>query len=156
MRAMQNKTDDAPALERTDCNCLAIRQAARRVSQFYDAHLASLGLKTSQYSILAKLSRLGAMSINEIADSMVMDRTTTGRAVRPLERDGLVKIEAAEDGRKRVINLTPVGRERLKEALAAWKKAQKEFELSFGPAAAKKLRTALRDVVKVIPEMGAD
>lgn len=153
---MQNKTDEAPALELSNCNCLAIRQAARRVSQFYDAHLAPLGLKTSQYSILSKLSRLGPMSINEIADAMVMDRTTTGRAVRPLERDGLVKVEAAEDGRKRVINLTVAGRERAKDGLAAWKKAQKEFELSFGPAAAKQLRAALNEVVKTVPEMGAD
>ena len=153
---MRNKTDDAPALELSQCNCLVIRQAARRVSQFYDAHLAPLGLKTSQYSILSKLNRLGPMSINEIADAMVMDRTTIGRAVRPLERDGFVKVEAAEDGRKRVINLTAAGRERAKEALAAWRQAQKEFELAYGPGAAKKLRTALRDVVKVIPEMGAD
>lgn len=153
---MQNKTDDALALELSHCNCLAIRQAARRVSQFYDAHLAPHGLKTSQYSILSKLSRLGPMSINEIADAMVMDRTTTGRAIRPLERDGLVKVEAAEDGRKRVINLTAAGRERAKQGFAAWKKAQKEFELSVGPGAAKKLRVALHDVVKVIPDTGAD
>lgn len=153
---MQNKTDNAPALEPAACNCLAVRQAARRVSQFYDAHLAPLGLKTSQYSILAKLARLGPMSINEIAEAMAMDRTTTSRAVRPLERDGLVKMEAAEDGRKRVINLTAAGRDRTKEALAAWRKAQKEFELAVGPPAAQKLRMALRDVVKVIPETGAD
>ena len=153
---MQNKTDDSPALELGSCNCLAIRQAARRVSQFYDAHLAPLGLKTSQYSILSKLNRLGPMSINEIADAMVMDRTTTGRAVRPLERDSLVKVEAAEDGRKRVINLTAAGRERAKEGLAAWKKAQREFELAYGPGAAKKLRAALGDVVKAVPDMGAD
>ena len=153
---MQNKTDYPPNLELGHCNCLAIRQAARRVSQFYDAHLAPLGLKTSQYSILSKLARLGPMSINDIAETMVMDRTTTGRAIRPLERDGLVKIEAAEDGRKRVIALTAAGRERAKEGLAAWKKAQKEFELAVGPQAAQKLRAALGDVVKVIPETGAD
>jgi len=153
---MQNKMDNTPALELTQCNCLAIRQTARRVSQFYDAHLAPLGLKTSQYSILAKLTRLGPLSINEIAEAMVMDRTTTGRAVRPLERDGLVKIEAADDGRKRVIALTAAGRERAKAGLAAWKKAQKEFELAVGPPAAQKLRAALRNVVNVIPETGAD
>ena len=106
---MQNPTE--PALELAYCNCLAVRQAARRVSQFYDSYLAPLGLKTSQYSILAKLMRLGPMSINEIADSMVMDRTTTGRAIRPLERDRLVRIGNAEDGRKRVVSLTAAGRQ---------------------------------------------
>src|SRR5215204_1256018 len=89
MDAMQNPTEptlELASLELAYCNCLAVRQAARRVSQFYDSYLAPLGLKTSQYSILAKLNRLGPMSINEIADSMVMDRTTTGRAIKPLER----------------------------------------------------------------------
>jgi len=70
------------ALEPTACNCLALRQAARHVSQIYDAHLALVGLRTTQYSILAKLKRLGPLSINELANSMVMDRTTLGRAIR--------------------------------------------------------------------------
>jgi DNA-binding MarR family transcriptional regulator len=156
MRVMQNPMEPAPLLELAYCNCLAVRQAARRVSQFYDSHLAPLGLKTSQYSILAKLNRLGPMSINEIADSMVMDRTTTGRAIRPLERDGLIRIEAGDDGRKRVVKLTASGRRRAGEALAAWRQAQEQFELSFGADAAKKLRALMKDVVKAVPETGAD
>jgi hypothetical protein len=38
-----------------DCNCLAVRQAARHVTQFYDQFLAASGLRTTQFSILAKL-----------------------------------------------------------------------------------------------------
>ena len=30
------------------CTCLAIRQAARHVTQFYDQFLAPLGLRTTQ------------------------------------------------------------------------------------------------------------
>lgn len=151
---MQNPTE--PALELAYCNCLAVRQAARRMSQFYDLHLAPLGLKTSQYSILAKLNRLGPMWINEIANSMVMDRTTTGRAIRPLERDRLVRIGNAEDGRKRVVSLTAAGRRRASEALDAWRQAQEQFELSFGPEAAKKLRAVMKDVVEAVPAAGKD
>ncbi len=152
---MQNAKGPAPALELAYCNCLALRQAARRISQFYDSYLAPLGLKTSQYSILAKLNRLGPLSINEIADSMVMDRTTTGRAIRPLERDGLIRIGAAEDGRKRVVSLTAAGRRRAVEALAAWRQAQEQFESSFGPEPARKLRAAMKQVVEAVPETGA-
>jgi len=49
-----------------ECTCLAVRQAARRVTQFYDQHLAPTGLRTTQFSILAKLQRLGERSINEL------------------------------------------------------------------------------------------
>jgi DNA-binding MarR family transcriptional regulator len=137
------------------CNCLAVRQAARRVSQFYEQHLAPLGLTASQYSILARLARLGEMTINQLAQAMVMDRTTTGRAVRPLEREGLVRIGAAEDGRKRVLTLTPSGKRRFTAALEAWRQAQAGFEQAFGPAAAKSLRAMMKDVVRAVPETGA-
>jgi len=47
-----------------DCNCLAVRQAARHIAQFYDQLLTPSGLRTTQFSILAKLRRLGPMTIN--------------------------------------------------------------------------------------------
>src|SRR5207253_1239800 len=74
------------------CNCLALRQAARHVTQFYDQCLAPTGLRTTQFSILAKLKRLGPMTINALARELVMDRTTLGRTMLPLQRDGLIRI----------------------------------------------------------------
>jgi DNA-binding MarR family transcriptional regulator len=141
---MQKK---APSLDPTACNCLALRQAARHVSQIYDSHLASEGLRTTQYSILAKLNRLGPLSINELAKSMVMDRTTLGRAIRPLERDRLLSIGAGDDGRTRSLRLTPAGQARLKAATAKWREAQKKFEAAFGMGDAADLRTVLRRVI---------
>ena len=46
---------------------------------------------------------------------MVMDRTTLGRAIRPLERDKLLAIGAGDDGRTRCLRLTATGAARLKE-----------------------------------------
>ena len=136
-----------PALESTECNCLALRQAARHVSQIYERYLAAEGLKSTQYSILSKLNRLGPLSINELAKSMVMDRTTLGRAVRPLQRDRLLTIGPGDDGRTRRLTLTPTGQARLKAAMVRWREAQKEFELAFGVPQAAELRTTLRRVV---------
>lgn len=142
---MQKKP--SPVLDQTQCNCLALRQATRHVSQIYDAHLASAGLKTTQYSILAKLNRLGPLSINELAKSMVMDRTTLGRAIRPLERDKLLVIGTDDDGRKRRLRLTASGEARLKTAADKWRDAQKEFEMAFGVPEAAALRNILQRVV---------
>jgi len=147
---MQKQT--SPALESTECNCLALRQAARHVSQIYERHMAAEGLKSTQYSILSKLSRLGPLSINELAKSMVMDRTTLGRAVRPLERDKLLTIGAGDDGRTRRLKLTPTGQARLKAAMVKWREAQKEFELAFGVPEAADMRSVLR---RVVAETGA-
>jgi DNA-binding MarR family transcriptional regulator len=139
-----------PALEPTDCNCQALRQAARHVSQIYDDYLAAVGLKTSQYSILSKLNRLGPQSINELAKLMVMDRTTLGRAVRPLERDKLLTIEAGEDARVRRLKLTAAGLNKVKAAAAQWREAQKKFETTYGVTESAELRSALRRVVNAI------
>jgi DNA-binding MarR family transcriptional regulator len=129
------------------CNCLALRQAARHVTQLYDRHLAPEGLRTSQFSILAKLARLGPLSINELAGMMVLDRTAAGRAIRPLERDKLVTIGAGKDARVRMVRLTAAGRQRLRVAVPRWRQAQKQFDAAFGAAEAAKLRSVLARVI---------
>jgi DNA-binding MarR family transcriptional regulator len=130
-----------------DCNCFALRSAARHISQFYDQFLAPAGLRTSQFSILAKLKRLGPMTINTLAENMVMDRTTLGRNVLPLERDGLISIAPSiADRRAKELRLTKAGERRLQQALTAWSHAQERFETSFGAKRAAELRTMLRAV----------
>src|SRR5882724_3821616 len=116
-----------PRLE--DCNCLAVRQAARHVTQFYDHFLAPIGLRTTQFSILAKLSRIGPMSINALASDLVMDRTTLGRNILPLQREGLVAVQkGSADRRSKELRLTEAGAERLAAALEGWTEAQTRFE----------------------------
>jgi DNA-binding MarR family transcriptional regulator len=129
------------------CNCLAIRQAARHVTQFYDRYMAREGLRATQYSILAKLQRLGPLSINELAAMMVMDRTTMGRAIRPLERDKLVAIDPGRDARMRLVRLTAAGTKRFAAASKRWREAQAAFEKAYGSSDAAALRDALSRVV---------
>src|ERR1700741_5242026 len=91
----------------SECTCLAVRQAARHVTQFYDQYLAPAGLRTTQFSILAKLKRQGSMTINVLADQLVMDRTTLGRNILPLEREGLISIAPGRrDRRSKELRLT--------------------------------------------------
>jgi DNA-binding MarR family transcriptional regulator len=130
-----------------ECNCLAVRSAARHVTQFYDEFLAPTGLRTTQFSILAKLKRKGPLTINRLAKDMVMDRTTVGRNILPLERDGLIKIQpAANDLRTKELHLTKAGEKRLRTAKKGWSEAQARFETTFGPKRAADLRSMLRAV----------
>ena len=131
-----------------DCNCFVVRSAARHVTQLYDQFLAPVGLHVTQFSVLAKLKRLGPTTINALAKEMVMDRTTLGRNVQPLERDGLVKIEAsATDGRAKVLRLTKIGEKRLQAGRDAWEQAQLRFDTRFGARRAADFRAMLRAVV---------
>ena len=131
-----------------DCNCFAVRSAARHVSQFYDQFLVPIGLRTTQFSILAKLKRRRALTINVLAEEMVMDRTTLGRNILPLERDGLIQIEPVlTDRRAKELRLTSAGEKRLQAGVKAWTQAQTQFETTFGAKRAAELRTMLRSVV---------
>jgi DNA-binding MarR family transcriptional regulator len=128
-----------------ECNCLALRQAARHVTQFYDQCLAPASLRTTQLSILAKLKRLGPLTINALARELVMDRTTLGRTMLPLERDGLISIEDGTlDRRSKELKLTKAGVERLRVARRLWSAAQIQFEAGFGGERASTLRNELR------------
>jgi DNA-binding MarR family transcriptional regulator len=134
--------------DRTPCNCLALRQAARQVSQLYDRHLAEAGLRSAQYSILSKLGRLGPMPIGKLAQTMVMDRTALGRALQPLQRSRLLKVGPGPDKRTRSVALTAAGETRLKTAMALWHKAQAEFETAYGAGDAADLRLSLQRAVE--------
>jgi DNA-binding MarR family transcriptional regulator len=130
------------------CNCLAVRAAARHITQYYDRYLAPVGLRTSQFSILAKLRRAGPVTINALAEDMVMDRTTLGRNILPLQRDGLVRVTRARtDRRAKELHLTEEGVRRYRAGARGWLAAQTEFETAFGPERAAKLRAMLRAVV---------
>jgi DNA-binding MarR family transcriptional regulator len=125
------------------CNCLALRQAARQVTQLYERHMAPLGLRVTQYSVLSRLARRGPLPINRLAAAMAMDRTTASRAIGPLRRDRLIATATGADGRQRVIALTKAGEARLKAARAGWRAAQAEFEKRYGAGDAARLRAEL-------------
>jgi DNA-binding MarR family transcriptional regulator len=64
---------------------------------------------------------------------MVMDRTTLGRNILPLERDGLIRVEpAASDRRAKHLHLTKAGEKRFLAALKRWSAAQARFDTVFG------------------------
>jgi DNA-binding MarR family transcriptional regulator len=130
------------------CNCLALRQAARLVTQLYDTALAPTGLRVTQYSILAELNRRGPASLQDIADALVMDRSTLGHSIRPLQRDDIVRIATdTGDRRARRLELTARGRAALDHARPYWRNAQAKFDAVYGAHAARELRTVMRAVV---------
>jgi len=130
-----------------ECNCFAVRAAARHVSQSYDRFLAPTGLRTTQFAVLASLKRKGPLTINALAEDMVIDRTTLGRNILPLQRDGLIRVEpSASDGRAKELHLTNAGERRFQAARKRWVAAQAQFETAFGAKRAAELRRLLRSV----------
>ena len=79
---------------------------------------------------------------------LVMDRTTLGRNILPLQRDGLIEIAASpKDRRRRELCLSAAGAEKLHRASERWAVAQTRFDAVFGSERAARLRDLLREVV---------
>lgn len=149
-----NPTSDmlpAPILPNALCNCLALRQAARRVTQHYDRALAPSGLKTTQFSVLAMLRRYQPIGLGALAAHLVMDRATLGHNLRPLQKAGWVTLAAGMDRRRKMLALTETGSFVLADAGPLWRQAQDWFEACFGPRAASTLRADLAIISQMKP-----
>jgi DNA-binding MarR family transcriptional regulator len=119
-------------METSQCTCFNLRKASRSVTQMFAGYMQPTGLGPTQFSLLAILSRRGSLSINQLADLLVMDRTTLTRNLKPVQRQGLVKIAPGEDRRTRIVTLTPRGRATYEMALPLWREAQKEIVRRLG------------------------
>ena len=83
--------------------------------------------------------------MNELAEYLVMDRSTLGHNLRPLLRKGLVTLKPdAIDGRTRRVALTAKGAAKYTSGKTLWRKAQQEYEIVIGKTAAVALRNALQ------------
>jgi DNA-binding MarR family transcriptional regulator len=139
-------TPPPPSADR--CSCAGLRKATRHLTQHYDQHLAPMGLNIGQYSLLANLARHGPIAPGAFAALMAMDRTTMGRNLQPLEREGLVAVAIdPADRRGRLVSLTPEGKARLDTARPLWATAQAAVEARFGAAQAATLRTLLATLI---------
>jgi len=132
------------------CNCFAARQAARHITRFYEREMADAKLTSAQFSILVLLDENEDMSMNALAERMNMDRTTLLRAVKPMQRDGLVNSRRQKEGlgdpRSHALNITSSGAKRLTEAVGLWVVAQRKLESAIGRARAARLRDDLHAV----------
>ncbi len=133
-----------------------MRQASRHLSQLYNAALAPVGISVNQYAMLVRTGRSGPCSIRELAATLVMDRSTLGHLLRPLEARGLVVLAASPaDRRRRLLSLTPAGAALLETARPHWAAAQHRFAAAYGHDAAGRLRSMLGDVVALRLEPAA-
>ncbi len=114
------------------CACFNLRKASRVITQHFDELLKPSGLLVTQFTIIVTVAAIKSGTINELAEILVMDRTTLTRNLKPLEREGWLKSEPGQDQRTRVISLTANGEAALAKALPLWKQAQSMVEETLG------------------------
>jgi DNA-binding MarR family transcriptional regulator len=129
------------------CTCFNLRKAARAVTQLYDEYMRPTGLRVTQFSLLAVIRIAGRISISDLAQEAVMDRTTLKRNLELLEREGLVRIQPGDDARVREVSLTAAAQKKLATALPYWTRAQNHVTGRLGPARSDQLLSNLSAAV---------
>lgn len=123
----------APAgLKPKGCTNFKLRQLMRRVARHYDLELAKAGLKTTQYSLLSHVLKLGLIRPGELARAMKMDASTLTRNLQPMVAAGWLDLSPGRDGRSRLVGITDAGREKRTEAQRRWRVAQESINQLLG------------------------
>jgi DNA-binding MarR family transcriptional regulator len=120
------------AMNVANCTCANLRKVTRVVTQAYDVALKPAGLKATQFSLLATLANRGDTPLTLLATTLLMDRTTLTRNLKPMVRRGLIRIEQEEDQRVRKICLTEEGKQIYETALPLWEGVQLRIVESLG------------------------
>ena len=130
---------------RDTCLCLQAQRAARALARRFDEALRPAGLTNQQFSLLMALNRPEPPTMAPVALLLAMDRTTLTAALKPLERRGLLRVEAdPADRRSRRLGLTASGHAALLEALPVWKRTHADLEAGLLGLDVEGLRASLR------------
>ncbi len=116
----------------TICICTTLRQAALTATEAYDEALAPTGLKVTMYRLLHRLSQEDGLNITQLAKRVGLDRSTIGRNLKVLEREGMIEFEGGKDERARVIKLTELGLEKMRAGQPLWAEAQRNMREKLG------------------------
>ena len=129
---MKQNTDNG--LQLMDCACRNLRMTTRVVTQYYDKALYASGLKATQFSLLNSISsKVGGLSVSELADLSMMDQTTVTRNIEILRKKGYVNVRAEDaDLRRKSITVSDAGESKLIAAVPLWEAAQLKIEQGIG------------------------
>jgi len=150
----QSATAAPPPMPR-GCTNLKLRQLTRRVSAHYDRVLGEVGLKITQYSLLAHVVTLAPIRPGALADAMEMSASTLTRNLQVLVAQGWATVDEGADARSRFVNPTAAGRAKRTEAQRAWKRAQLGLNERLGPAQVAALHTLIDDCLLLMNEAPA-
>jgi DNA-binding MarR family transcriptional regulator len=134
-----------------DCACLAIRQAARMVTQFYGAELHGR-LEIPQFGLLSVLDRRPGCNQSALARELNLDKTTLSRNLKLMEKNGWIEHAESDDRREHGFHLTAEGKKLLRTARPGWKRAQERFRAALGSTRWDTMWGLLGDVTEAVKQ----
>jgi DNA-binding MarR family transcriptional regulator len=149
MTPMPVPFDETAKMIGSRCLCLRVQRASRAIGRQFDDAFRAVGLNNWQFSLLMNLNRPSPLTVTRLAEELAMDRTTTTKNLKPLERRGLVEVRRDDqDARVKRVILTEAGRALLTEAVQHWTVAQQKIEASLRGSDLASLHTALEAIAQ--------
>jgi len=155
MKTLVKPTVVADVPKPQGCTNLKLRQLMRRVAQHYDAELAKMGLKTTQYSLLSHVVKLGPIRAVDLAGVIRMSTSTLSRNLQPLIANGWIEVNAGDDARSRLISATPAGQAKRTEAQRKWRIAQEGINQTLGAERVMALHALIDESLSLLSPDGA-
>jgi DNA-binding MarR family transcriptional regulator len=136
------------------CTNSKVRQLMRCLGQHYDAEVSQCGLRTTQYSLLTHVVRLGPLRPVDLAAEMKMTPSTLSRNLQPMVAGGWVSLVPGADARSRWVQATGAGEAKWREAQAHWKVAQQKLNAQLGSERVAALHSLIDDSLALLAAGG--
>jgi DNA-binding MarR family transcriptional regulator len=124
-------------------------RASYLISAQFQRHLASKGIRTSVWRLLATLAGTNGLTVGELADEMLLQQPTVTKIVDRMEGDGLVaRQSSANDRRQVIVSLTPRGRTLIAALQKEAEQHQNDVLASYSRSETELLFRILRTVIE--------
>jgi DNA-binding MarR family transcriptional regulator len=121
------------------CLTFSLQRASRALVQGFEAAMAGAGLTAPQFTTLSLLAGFGPQGMGQLAARLGTDRTTLTRNLARLAASGSIAPAPGSDRRQNLWVITDTGRQRLAQAMPAWRAFQARLVAALGADGAEAL-----------------
>lgn len=115
----------------------------------FDEAMAGLEVSPVSWIILGTVYSYPNLSVTEVARRAAVDKASCGRAASALEKRGLMRIDhSVEDGRQKILNLTPAGEAVVRDGLTRLDRFEQMLVGDKDSEEGKEIRSALQRFIK--------
>ena len=131
------------------CKCIGLRKASNNLTKIYDSALIKVGLKITQFSTLKNIQKLGKTNIRDLSYLLELDRTTVLRNIEKLIKMNLISYKYEQDNKNKIIQITTVGKKKLREAIIIWEEIQHKYIKELGIKNYEEIETLITKISKI-------
>lgn len=111
---------------------LRLRRVVSYLNMLYDEALNDEQLTPVQFEVLLFVDSQEFCSVSDVADFMVVDKSTSSRVLRGMEDKALITVTTDEaDRRRKKVGLTPLGKTLMLDSSKKWFETEKAVRQRF-------------------------